>query len=594
MQSTEKPTRNIKVPFDSLTLCAVLAELAPQIVGGQIQEARQPSPTDIQISVRHHGQTYWIVFSIDVKFARMHRVASRSPNSPTPPNFCMVLRRYLENAIVQEVIQRDFDRIIELKALTRDSEGEPITVTLIGEFMGKHSNLVLVRENGAIIDSAKRITHRVNRFREILPGSLYVSPPPQADRENPFDFDTLVKIGEAFKGVTPTEKALADTLLQTYSGLSPFLARELATRTLSQPHSLEESLKEAWLDIFGSTAQGHFAPVLIQAPNGLPYAYPFPTLQTADEYQKGVTSLNLALDYSYQTVIRDSRFQEEATSLRGQISKAIQRLEHREETTEELLSEGENSQRFQQMGELIMANLWKIAQGDTSVTVQDYFAPDFPEVALPLEESLSPQENAESWFQRYRKAQSSASAAEEQAELLEKPLNDLREALQELEAIEAEAEGATESVRALRKRLRDAQLLTDEVEIQAQAKRVQSEFQGHKIRRMHAPHGYEILVGESATANDFLLTRLAASNDIWLHVRASSSSHVVIRTKNQPDRVPRAVLDFAARVCALHSGEKHASIVPVDYTLRKYVRKPRGSAPGFARYERETTLHVTP
>lgn len=595
MPVIEKPNQNIKIPFDSLTLCAVLTELSPQIIGGQIQEVRQPTPTDIQLSVRHHGQTYWIVFSIDVKFARMHRVATRSPNSPTPPNFCMVLRRYLENGIVQDVIQRDFDRIVEMQVSTRDNEGEPIVVKLIGEFMGKHSNLVLVRENGTIIDSAKRITHRVNRFREILPGSPYLSPPPQADRESPFDFTALAQIGEArTASTTPSQKALSEKLMQTYSGLSPFLASEVAMRALSQNPPLEESLKEVWIELFGATAQGRFTPVLIQIPNGLPYAYPFPTLQARDEEQRGVTSLNLALDHSYQVILRESRFQEEANTLRGQLQKAIQRLEYRQQATGDLIAEGENSEQFQQIGELIMANLWQIAQGDTSVVVQDYFAPDFPERTLTLDSSLTPQENAEQWFQRYRRAQSSASAAEEQSDLLEKPLQALQEAQAELEALEDEAEHAIEMVRALRKRLRDAHLLTDEAEIQAQAKRVHSEFQGHKIRRMNTPQGYEILIGETATANDFLLTRLASPNDIWLHVRASSGSHVVIRTQNHPDKVPRAVLDFAALLCAQHSSEKHASIVPVDYTLRKYVRKPRGSAPGFAHYERETTLHVTP
>lgn len=594
MQPTEKTSRALKIPFDSLTLCAVLSELAPQIVGAQIQEVRQPSPTDIQFSARHHGQTYWIILSIDVKFARLHRVASRSPNSPSPPNFCMVLRKYLENAIIQEVVQRDFDRIAEFRVLTRDSEGEPISVTLIGEFMGKHSNVILVRENGAIIDCAKRITHRVNRFRETLPGVLYVPPPPQADRESPFNFEALSAIAEAFSGAAPAENALSDRLSQTYSGLSPFLAREIAARALRHSGSLEDGLTAAWMDVFGAAAQGRFAPVLVQTETGLPYAYPFPTLQAPDDAQKAVTSLNLALDYSYQIVMRESRFQDEANALHGQINKALQRLEYRKQAAGELMTEGESAERFRQTGELITANLWKIKEGDSSVVVQDYFDPNFPEIELPLDASLTPQENAETWFQRYRKAQNSASVADEQAEILEQPLRALREAQRELHAMEAGAERAAESVRALRQRLRAAHLLVDEAEVQAQAKRVQAEFQGHKIKRLRTPQGYEVLVGETATANDFLLTRLASPNDIWLHVRASSSAHVVIRAQNHPDRVPRAVLDFAARMCALHSSEKHASIVPVDYTLRKYVRKPRGSAPGFAHYERESTLHITP
>jgi predicted ribosome quality control (RQC) complex YloA/Tae2 family protein len=170
----------------------------------------------------------------------------------------------------------------------------------------------------------------------------------------------------------------------------------------------------------------------------------------------------------------------------------------------------------------------------------------------------------------------------------------LQEGLERLSDLELAEERSAADVKALRQRLREAHLLPDEAEIEAQTRKTVSEFQGHKIRRIRLPQGYEVLIGETATANDFLLTKIAAPNDIWLHVRASASSHVVIRANNRPEAVPREVLEAAAVLCARHSGEKHASIVPVDYTLRKYVRKPRGSAPGYAHYEREVTLHVTP
>jgi predicted ribosome quality control (RQC) complex YloA/Tae2 family protein len=109
-----------------------------------------------------------------------------------------------------------------------------------------------------------------------------------------------------------------------------------------------------------------------------------------------------------------------------------------------------------------------------------------------------------------------------------------------------------------------------------------------------APGGWQVLVGENAEANDYLVTRVAQPNDWWLHVRAGTGAHVVIRTNNHPQAVPRQVLEFAARLAAANSPQRHSSIVPVDYTLRKYVRRPRGAPPGFVTYTHEKTLHVSP
>ena len=153
-----------------------------------------------------------------------------------------------------------------------------------------------------------------------------------------------------------------------------------------------------------------------------------------------------------------------------------------------------------------------------------------------------------------------------------------------------------EEVRHLRAELLAEGLLreTGEERDERDAGHAGPDFQGHKIRRFTTPEGYEIYFGETATANDFLTTRLAAPDDIWLHVRAATGSHVVIRAKGHPKSVPRSVLEQAALLCARHSAQKHSSLVAVDYTLRKYVRKPRGAAPGLVQIQQEKTLHVTP
>ena len=592
MQKPNASKSNTRVPYDSLTLRAVVEELHQLLAGGQVQEIRQPSPSEVQISVRSQGKTYWLLASVEARYARLHILSQRSPNAPTPPNFCMVLRRYLENDTIQYIQQVGFDRVVEIEVLTRDKEGEPTTVTLVGEFMGKHSNLILVRENGKIIDAMKRISHRINRYREILPGVEYLPPPKQMNPFNPLrpqDRDAFLSEFSALETAAPEQ--IAESLQKRFMGLSPFLAQEIALRVVQGEESREENFRREWEAIFDS---GKESPVLIQPPAKQPYAYPIPLISFPDDYQKPARSLNLALDFAYSITVGETAFQEEANTLRGQILHALQRHEHQLEIATHLAEEAERAEKYNQVGELIMANLWQITLGTTQITVQDYFDPNYAERVIKLDSKLSAQENAGEWFEKARKARGGAEVAKEQGARAKEPIKRLQEALAQVEAWEEAEEHDTDALKALHKKLRSEQLLPDEMLIEAQTRKNASEFQGHKIRRVKTPQGYEVLIGETATANDFLLTRIASPNDLWFHVRASTSAHVIVRTHNRPDAVPRTVIEAAALLCARHSSEKHASIVPVDYTLRKYVRKPRGSAPGTAHYERESTLHITP
>src|ERR1041385_4917456 len=169
MKTTLSSQKSVKVPFDSLTLRAVVAELRTRLVGGQVQEIRQPEPTEIWMAIRNQGKNYRLTLSADARFARVHLTHAARKNAPTPPTFCMALRKYLEGGQVLSVAQRDFDRVFEMQVGHLDATGTQETYTLIAEFMGKHSNLILLQPDGLIIDAAKRIPSRINRVRQTLP-----------------------------------------------------------------------------------------------------------------------------------------------------------------------------------------------------------------------------------------------------------------------------------------------------------------------------------------------------------------------------------------------------------------------------------------
>lgn len=581
-QRSDTETRKIvKIPYDSLTLRAVVAELRAHLLGGQVQDIRQPEPLELQLGIRSQNRNFLLLLSADAQFARAHLTRARRPNAPTPPTFCMTLRKHIENAVITDIRQRGFDRILEI-VLGRHEDEEPRFI-LIAELMGKHSNVILVNAEGTILDSMKRVSHRINRVRETLPGLPYQSPPEQSDRVSPFEPDALAFLEKELGGQTAPE-VLSETLLNLFAGISPFLARDLALRAQG------DDLRAVWKQVIHAAQEDRYAPVLARdADNGHALgAYPFAVAQEVGT-QRPTDDLNAALDLVFTGQIERARFAALSGELRGKLDAESKRLQKQQASLARTLAESGRAEEYKQTGELILANIWKIEEGAAAVTVQDYYQPDFSERTLELDPTLTPQENAEAHFRRYRKAKDSEAMARQQQEELDSRLYRVLEAQDELAAASNEAE-----LTALREKVTQSRLLRNFGEEKPDDKRrATPDFEGHKIRRFTTPDGYEILVGESATANDFLTTRVASPNDWWLHVRAAVSSHVVIRTHGQPAQVPRSVLLQAAKLCAQHSQQKHSSLVSVDYTLKKFVRKPRGAAPGAADYTQEQTIDVS-
>ena len=616
MPNTEHQTPNtVKIPFDSLTLRGVVGELRPLLVGGQIQEIRQPTPAEITLTVRNLNRSHTLLLSVDPQFARAHLTTRRRANPPTPPNFCMILRKYLEDSWIRDVRQIGFDRILEIETGSRNPEEEAATYSLVVELMGKHSNLILINEEGAILDAAKRISKRINRVREILPGLAYQPPPTQSDKVSPFVRDAvpfLVKEIGSNLHITPQE--FADMLLSLYVGLSPFLAREMAHRfatqlnkganqdtdTIALPASdLKNALTALWEETFNLNSpspralrgkERGWGEVIAHDESGHAIgAYPISITHLPSLRQERVASLNAALDEAFTFQMEQAGFVAIAGELRGQLQQESKRVERQQQSVAKTLAEAERSELYKQTGELILANLWKIQPGNKEIVVQDYYDPNFPDRSIELDPKISAQENADHYFKRYRKARDAEERALEESVRLENQSEELKVATSALNNARTE-----EELRALRADLLARHILRHAANSSDNPKKSQeSEFAGHKIRRYHA-QGFDILVGESATANDYLTLRVASPNDWWLHVRAAVSAHVVVRSLGKPYEVPRPVLERAALICAQHSQQKHSSLVSVDYTLKKYVRKPRGSAPGAADYLNEQTLDVTP
>lgn len=558
------------ISFDSLNLYAVLTECQP-LVGGRIQDIRQPEPLTVVLEVYAQRREHYLLLSADAQFARLHMVSKRPPNAPAPPPFLQSLRKHIEGGTLTHIEQIGFDRIVGLHVRTREGE-----YRLMVELMGKHSNIILVNPSGLIQSALKWVSPKQSAVRPIRSAERYQLPPTRVESlRNP-----LTLSDAEWRALW--EQAEGDW--QAYlEGLSGFTAQEL---NAVAEGGLENLL--AWVE---RLRHARWEPIVVREPETRRVlgAYPFPTLQFPTEWQHPRQSVNSAWETVFEERIHHARLDALRNTLLPALRKALQARQRALEEVERALEEGLHAERWQLWGELILAFGHTLEPGASRLLAPDYTHPDMPTIEIPIDPNRSVVENAERYFQKARRAREHQNELAQRYGALSEEAEALRLALERAENASTEAE-----LRPLLEEARARGWLRETAPLHPAKRAEKDPFEGHRIRVHLSPDGYQVLVGENAEANDYLLTRVARPNDWWLHVRTGTGAHVIIRTNNQPERVPRRTLEFAARLAAQNSADKHAHIVEVDYTLRKYVRKPKGAPSGFALYTHEKTLAVRP
>ncbi len=574
--------------FDSLTLAAVRDELGKTLVGGKVEKIAQPDPLEIVLRIYHAGHKHDILLSCDPQEARVHLTHIRRENPPMPPPFCALLRKYLEGAWLSDIVlPHGFgERVLHLHFKAVD--GAPYT--LVAELMGKHSNLILITGTGVILGAVKPVGRSINRFRQILPGVAYAPPPRQRGKRDPFEMFTA----EEAEPMSPDESK--EWLMATWTGISPLLAQETILRVrrgLLTPQTLHQALTL----LLTVVRVGDWMPRVWTDAQGVTLgAYPIPLLSVPPSQQHPRESISGALDHASSSIIKRDTFDRAKDSLLSALHRTRKLREREAQELEQGMRNAGRAEEYRQSGDLLLSHQPQIRRGQSLVEVPDYYAPPLPDGEptmrfIALDPTLSVHENAERFYKRSRKAEASAMTLRERR----------AQALEEIALIgqaERETGQATtgEEIAAIRASMSESLARgSQQSGSSAPGERARSalpDFEGHKIKTFHSVDGWEILVGENATSNDYLTTKIASPSDIWLHVRAATSAHGVIRAQNRPASVSPAALQQAAEMVAARSEVKHSSLIPVDYTLKKHVRKPRKSAPGSVTYQNEKTLFV--
>ena len=525
----------MRIPFDSICLAAVVAELQP-LVGGRLQRVMQREALEVELGV-YSGSERFLFITADAMYARAHLLTRRHPAPKEPPAFCMALRKYVLDARVAYIRQRGLDRILEIGFSGREGEFE-----IVAELMGKHSNIVLLNSDKKIM-AAIKVVHKSKSKRPILPGKIYAPPP----------FDPKPSILEAKAG---------DDLKQ-YEGASPFVRKLIESGV-----SLDE-VQRAVRDC-------DYSPVYCDGHG----AYPLSVTTLGLECVKR-SSISQALEQHFESIVGEDAVLQQRASLKAQLDKIVLARETALGGIEEALEAASHAHERQTEAELILAYQHLIGEGDTELETEDY---DGNPVTIVLDPKKTPVENANRMFKRAKKAKDGADEVAAQRQRLERDREDLLGALYSLESATSLEEIVKVRAFADKRRWLHHQVVGK--------KKAERPYAGFSIREQMSPGGWRVLYGDNATSNDYLTTRVAGNNDLWFHVRGVRSAHVVLQTQNQPQKVQTEDLIFAAKLAVSKSASKHSSYVAVDYTLKKYVRKPKKSAPGFVTYTEEKTLHV--
>jgi len=576
--------------LDGIAIRALVDELKPQLMGGRIDRIQQPDNNSLMLTIRQPGKNYRLFLTINPQSARFHLTQISRPNPLQPPLFCMVLRKHLEGSKIIDIRQVGLERIVHFIFEGFDELGDKVSRTLIGEFMGKHSNLILVKDDEQIIlDSIKRLSHAVNQYREVLPGVKYVAPPPQEKLS--LETTTEERLVESLLALAPEQKVYK-ALLNIIEGIGPQTAKELIIRSGLDDETRLEFLGEyeyvkLWGNINWLRTQietQSYQPTLVKDLNGKPLAFaPFFLQQFTGLEQEPYASMGALLEFFIGKNEEKNVFKQKSGDLERILDRELERCQKKLALQLEKQAEGEKANKYKLWGELLTANLYNLKQGKEA-KVYNFYSEEQEEIVIPLDPTLTPNENAQKYFKKYAKAKAGSEKAIEQSKATLEEINYLESIKSSLERAEN-----LNDLQEIRWELEEAGYVKAKI-IKAKGKDKSGSPSEPLVFNIS---GFKILVGKNNKQNDYVTFKLGKNEDLWLHVKDIPGSHVIIKNPEKKE-IPKTILDTAANLAAYYSKGRYSALVPVDYTHRKNVKKPGGAKPGMVIYENQKTIYITP
>lgn len=575
------------MPLDAILISALTDELKTGINDMRVDKITQPERDVFIFALRKPGRSERLLLSAGTGSARAHLTNRPSENPQTPPMFCMLLRKHLTGARIADVRQPHLERILILEFDAYDEIGSPEAKSVIIEMIGKQSNFILCDGEGRIIDCTRKTDGGMSEARQVLPGMFYRFPPAQ-EKHDPF---AVTNDGfSALLDMAPREMKVDSWLLDTFTGLSPLICREIAFGISGETdirisECEKEDISGAFFAFRGFVENGKTQPFMLKRENELFDIAFLPVRQ----YGKTVASIKynsfseLLDDFFTEREKRDrtrQRSQNMLRSVKNLRDRAARKLAHRREELK--ATYGRESLREQ--GDLIKANLHNMQKGMSTLKAVNFYSEDGSETEIPLDPKLSPSQNAARYYKAYSKAKNAEAILSEQIKTAETELDYFESVLEEISRA-----GGEKDLNEIRQELISEGYIKEKKTVK------KTKAAASAPMRFASSSGLEILVGKNNLQNDALTLQTAGKSDIWLHTQKIHGSHVVIRQKNHDQAEPdHQTLLEAAALAAYFSKARDGVNVPVDYTRVKYVKKPSGAKPGMVVYTDYKTLYVTP
>lgn len=564
------------MPLDALCLTAVAAELRRSLVGGKIDKLYQPARDQLLLYIRGQGENVRLLLSAAPGHPRAHLTTLSRENPGTPPMFCMLLRKHLLGGRILSLDQPPVERILDFKLETIDELGDRVERHLILEAMGRSANLILLDGAGRIIDCIRRVEGDLaSGRRQVLPG-LFYRPPEPPDKQNPLALD-----GSALRQAlsNPTGREADSLLLDTFTGLSPLVARELAFRAGDSGEQLAQELEK----LLDAVRREDFTPCVLVR-DGKPVDFSFrPILQYGPETElQERESFSALLDSFYEEREQSERVRQRGQDLVQAVKRACDRTRRKLVNQEKELAATLDRERKRELGDILTSNLHAMEKGMKLLRTMDYYDPACREVDIPLDPLLTPQQNAAKYYKEYNKAKTAQDVLTVQLEKGRAELAYLESVLENLRLAEGERD-----LQEIRQELTETGYLRRQSKAKERSKKVSG-----KPMEFRSTAGLRISVGKNNNQNDLLTTKMAYKSDIWLHTQKIHGSHVILWLEG--GEADLQSLTEAAQLAAWFSQGREGSRVPVDYTPVKYVKKPAGARPGMVVYTTYQTALVDP
>ena len=581
--------------FDGITVANLTKDFNDTLTGGRIYKIAQTESDELMITVKLSYENIdklgikqaRLVLSSDASLPLAYITDDNKPSPMTAPNFCMLLRKHIQNGRIISVTQPGgLERIIRFEIEHLDEMGDLRHKVLLIELMGKYSNIIFTDEEDLIIDSIKHINASVSSVREVLPGRTYFIP--TQDKLNPLETSADEFSSAVLSKGMPVFKAI----YSSYTGLSPIIAQEICHRAgidadisaISLDTSASISLYKAFDDLMDAVKNGSFEPVIIYE-NNAPKEYASVPLTlfsgTPGFESKNYENISLLLGDYYSEKSVYTRIRQKSVDLRKIVSTILERNVRKYDLQMKQLKDCDKMEKYRTYGELLNAFGYSAKEGDKEIKVNDYNTGK--DLTIPLDPTLTATQNAKKYFDKYTKLKRTKDALDEQ-------ICEVKETIDHLESVSNSLDMAKEEADLVQ--IKEELIAGGYIKSSSQGKKGSRSASKSKPLHYVSSDGFDIYVGKNNIQNDELTFKVANGGDWWFHAKKIPGSHVVLLTGGK--EVPDRAFEEAAALAAFYSKGKNQEKVEIDYLKRKDVKKPGGSKPGFVVYYTNYSMAIAP